>query len=171
MNRPIATLSIATAILASGHAQAAYGPQLEGFDYPYPLQTYSFSSQQQALEMGYLDVPPSEAANGKTAVLLHGKNFCGATWETTIKVLSNAGYRVIAPDQVGFCSSSKPRGYQFSFGQLADNTDALLASLNIDKATIIGHSMGGMIVQEMTKIVGDRINKLITDRKSFFKSL
>ena len=68
------TLATAT-LLATCTAQAEYGPQLEGFDYPYPLQTYSFSSQQQALEMGYLDVPPSEATNGKTAVLLHGKNF------------------------------------------------------------------------------------------------
>ena len=103
--------------------------------------------------MGYLDVPPSEAANGRTAVLLHGKNFCCATWETAIDVLSNAGYRVIAPDQVGFCSSSKPHGYQFSFGQLTENTDALLASPNFGKATIIGHSMGACWLHAMRSAI------------------
>ena len=83
--------------------------------------------------------------NGRTAVLLHGKNFCAATWQATIHVLSDAGYRVIAPDQIGFCKSSKPAYYQFTFQQLAGNTHALLASLGVTQATIIGHSTGGML--------------------------
>jgi pimeloyl-ACP methyl ester carboxylesterase len=61
-----------------------------------------------------MDVKPSKP-NGRTAVLLHGKNFCAATWESTIRTLTQAGYRVVAPDQIGFCKSSKPRQYQFSF--------------------------------------------------------
>jgi pimeloyl-ACP methyl ester carboxylesterase len=76
--------------------------------------------------MAYMDVAPAGAANGKTAVLLHGKNFCGATWEQTITELSKAGYRVVAPDQIGFCASSKPAHYQYSFQQLAANTAGLL---------------------------------------------
>jgi hypothetical protein len=35
--------------------------------------------------MAYMDVKP-RTANGRTAVLLHGRNFCAATWEKTIKV-------------------------------------------------------------------------------------
>jgi pimeloyl-ACP methyl ester carboxylesterase len=77
--------------------------------------------------------------------LLHGKNFCAATWGATIRVLTGAGYRVIAPDQVGFCKSTKPAHYQYSFEQLAANTHALLASLGISKTIIMGHSMGGML--------------------------
>ena len=46
--------------------------------------------------------------NGHTVVLLHGKNFCSATWEGSIQALSGAGYRVIAPDQIGWCKSTKP---------------------------------------------------------------
>lgn len=52
---------------------------------------------------------------------------------------------MIAPDQIGFCKSSKPAAYQFSFQQLASNTYALLQSLGIKKATLMGHSMGGML--------------------------
>lgn len=122
-----------------------YGPQLEGFAYPHPIQRFRISTQQQSLEMAYMEVPPKAQPNGRVAVLLHGKNFCGATWASTIDALTGAGFRVIAPDQIGFCASSKPRAYQFSFAQLAANTRALLQSLGISRATVIGHSMGGML--------------------------
>jgi pimeloyl-ACP methyl ester carboxylesterase len=52
---------------------------------------------------------------------------------------------VIAPDQIGFCKSSKPEHYQYSFQQLARNTHALLQSLGVTDATVIGHSTGGML--------------------------
>ena len=98
---------------ASAGGTPAYGERLEGFDYPYEVQTFNFTSQGQALEMNYMDIAPAQAdaANGRAAVLLHGKNFCGATWETTIKALTGAGFRVVVPDQIGFCKSSKPLGY------------------------------------------------------------
>src|ERR1700685_3539149 len=55
------------------------------------------------------------------------------------------GYRVIAPDQIGFGKSTKPAHYQYSFQQLAGNTHALLDSLGIGKAIVMGHSTGGML--------------------------
>jgi pimeloyl-ACP methyl ester carboxylesterase len=122
-----------------------YGPELQGFDYPHPLKHFTFASQGNALQMAYMDVAPKAPPNGRTAVLMHGKNFCGATWETTITALSADGYRVVVPDQIGFCASSKPARYQYSFEQLAANTQALLQSLGVQHATLIAHSTGGMI--------------------------
>ena len=122
-----------------------YGPELQGFQYPHPLQHFAFQSQGKSLQMGYMDVPATGTPNGRSVVLMHGKNFCGATWEGSIKALSDAGYRVIAPDQIGFCTSSKPDHYQYSFQQLATNTHQLLEKLGIQKATVIGHSTGGML--------------------------
>ncbi|SIT49942.1 2-hydroxy-6-oxo-6-phenylhexa-2,4-dienoate hydrolase [Paraburkholderia piptadeniae] len=122
----------------------AYGPELQGFNYPAPVRQFEFTSQGKALHMAYMDIAPVHP-NGRTAVLLHGKNFCAATWEGTIERLSAAGYRVVAPDQIGFCKSSKPQRYQFSFQQLARNTHALLESLGVSNATVIGHSTGGML--------------------------
>jgi pimeloyl-ACP methyl ester carboxylesterase len=52
---------------------------------------------------------------------------------------------VIAVDQIGFCKSSKPPHYQFTFQQLAANTHALLASLGVERSLIMGHSIGGML--------------------------
>ncbi|KRG71140.1 alpha/beta fold hydrolase [Pseudoxanthomonas dokdonensis] len=142
----VLTILAAVAPVPALAAQSVvYGERLEGFDYPYEVREYAFESQGQSLEMAYMDVAPATAANGMTVVLLHGKNFCGATWEATIKELAGNGYRVVAPDQIGFCRSSKPRGYQFSFHQLAANTHALLQQAGVDKAIIIGHSMGGML--------------------------
>lgn len=147
-SRLTSALLIATALLSSlAHAadEPSYGPELEGFTYPYPVKQYQFTSQGAALHMAYMDVLPTGAANGRTAVLLHGKNFCGATWDATIRSLSGAGYRVIAPDQIGFCKSSKPEHYQYTFQQLAENTHALLESIGVKRATFVAHSTGGML--------------------------
>ena len=121
-----------------------YGPELEGFSYPYSVHQFRFTSQGIPLHMAYMDVKPSEP-NGRTVVLLHGKNFCGATWASSIEVLAKSGYRVVAPDQIGFCKSSKPARYQYTFQQLAANTHALLDSIGVKQATIMGHSTGGML--------------------------
>ncbi len=138
------TASAAPALAAAPLA-TTYDPELQGFQYPYPVEHFSFQSQGNTLQMGYMDVPAKGRANGRSVVLMHGKNFCGATWEESIKALSEAGYRVIAPDQIGFCTSSKPDHYQYSFQQLAINTHQLLEKLGIQKATLIGHSTGGML--------------------------
>src|SRR5437763_13290083 len=98
-------------------AVPTYGPELEGFDYAFPVGRVDFSSQREPLHMSYLDVAPARPA-GRTVVLLHGKNFCAGTWESTIRALVQAGFRVVAPDQIGFCKSSKPERYQYSFQQL-----------------------------------------------------
>lgn len=65
---------------------------LEGFDYGYPVKTFALESQRQPLEMAYLDVAPKKKPIG-VVLLLHGKNFCAATWKETIKPLVAAGYR------------------------------------------------------------------------------
>lgn len=147
---PIAALSASVAFAADTSWSpptsdtAAYGAELQGFEYPYPVMQYEFASQRQSLHMAYMDVRP-HGGNGRTVVLLHGKNYCAATWDRTIVVLVAAGYRVIAPDQIGFCKSSKPQRYQYTFQQLARNTHALLSSLGVTDVTLIGHSTGGML--------------------------
>jgi pimeloyl-ACP methyl ester carboxylesterase len=149
------------AITSAAPAAETYGPELEGFDYPHPVQRHAFPSQGQTLSMAYMDVAPASRPNGRTAVLLHGKNFCAATWERTIAELAQAGYRVLALDQIGFCKSSKPAGYQFSLDQLAANTKGLLESLGIAKTTVIGHSMGGMLAARYALSYPDSVEQLV----------
>ncbi|MBD8529793.1 MULTISPECIES: alpha/beta fold hydrolase [unclassified Massilia] len=148
LSRCAASLALALASLGTAHAAAepSYGPELEGFTYPAPVRQFNFTSQGAKLHMAYMDIAPQGKANGRTVVLLHGKNFCGATWDASMKALSGAGYRVVVPDQIGFCKSSKPQHYQYTFQQLAENTRALLESIGVKgPATILGHSTGGML--------------------------
>lgn len=138
-----AALAVVVSLLASSGTRA--DPMLSDFPYPHPVKQHAFTSQGQPLVMAYMDVPPASPPNGKAAVLFHGKNFCGATWEAVITPLTEAGYRVVVPDQIGFCKSTKPAAYQMSFHQLAANTRALLANLGVARPVLIGHSMGGML--------------------------
>jgi pimeloyl-ACP methyl ester carboxylesterase len=153
----VASMSMSSSIAADDGP--AYGPELEGFEYPWPVQRYEFVSQGDALHMAYMDVKPA-TPNGRVAVLLHGKNYVAATWQTTIAALSGAGYRVIAPDQIGFGKSTKPAHYQYTFQQLAGNTHALLASLGIYRVTIVAHSTGGMIGVRYALMYADSVDRL-----------
>lgn len=130
---------------AGGARAGALDPVLTGYPYPYPVSFHQVRSQRQALTMAYLDVAPTRPANKRTVLLLHGKNFSAAYWAPTIAALTAEGFRVIAPDQIGFGKSSKPERYQFSFEALVDNTRSLLDALGVDRVTVIGHSMGGML--------------------------
>ncbi|MFC6338706.1 alpha/beta fold hydrolase [Pseudomonas sp. CCM 7891] len=158
----IASALAAVALPAFAVTKApTYGPELQGFKYPYPVQHFSFQSQGKALQMGYMDVAAKGKPNGRSIVLMHGKNFCGATWEASIKSLSDAGYRVITPDQIGFCTSSKPDHYQYSFQQLAINTHQLLETLGIQKATVLGHSTGGMLATRYALLYPQQTEQLV----------
>jgi pimeloyl-ACP methyl ester carboxylesterase len=154
----IVLASLAAPALADG--DPAYGGELEGFDYAYPVQRYDFKSQGNAMHMAFLAVRAA-SPNGRTAVLLHGKNFCAGTWQSTIAALSAVGYRVIAPDQIGFCKSSKPAHYQYSFQQLAHNTHDLLARVGVERVTLIGHSTGGMLAARYALMFPQQVEQLV----------
>ena len=130
-----------------GFAQSvppALNATLDGYEYPFPVQMLPLKLEGQRLRMAYMDVPASAQANGRTVLLLHGKNFFGAYWRETIRALAAAGFRVVVPDQVGFGKSDKP-AIHYSFHQLARNTKRLLDTLGIRRAVVVGHSMGGML--------------------------
>ncbi|HUC82283.1 MAG TPA: alpha/beta hydrolase [Flavisolibacter sp.] len=138
------------------------GIELQNFDYPFPVHYLPLNIQKQNLRMAYMDVVPSNA-NGKTVLLLHGKNFSGAYWDSTAKVLSQNGFRVIIPDQIGFGKSSKPTQFQYSFHLLAQNTKTLLDSLRIGKVAVLGHSMGGMVASRFVLMYPERVEKFILE--------
>ena len=145
--------------MAGDEIPERFGIRLEQVRYPFPVNTLRLESQRESLEMAYMDIAP-ESPNGRSVLLLHGKNFNGYYWESTARALLTAGYRVVIPDQIGFGKSSKPRRYQFSFQQLALNTRALLDHLGIRTASVVGHSMGGMLAVRFALMFPDRVEKL-----------
>lgn len=138
------------------------GLQMENIQYPFAVNILPVNIQGQQLQMAYMDVKP-EKPNGKTVLLLHGKNFPALYWETTAKDLARDGYRVIMPDQIGFGKSSKPVNIQYSFQLLAQNTKALLDTLKVTKVNIVGHSMGGMLATRFSLMYPERVEKLVLE--------
>ena len=54
---------------------------LEEYPYPYPVSYLPLAIEGQDLKMAYMDVLPKGSGNGKTVILLHGKNFFGEYWK------------------------------------------------------------------------------------------
>ncbi|MBW2962028.1 alpha/beta fold hydrolase [Mesonia aestuariivivens] len=133
---------------------------LSNYEYPYEVAFYNFEAQQQNLKMAYIDEKPNKW-NGQTVVLLHGKNFNIAYWETTIELLKKNHYRVVAPDQIGFGKSTKPKYFQYTFQQLAENTKNLLSEIKVENPIILGHSMGGMLAARFTLMYPNYTKQLV----------
>ena len=154
-------LGVALTLLpAWAWAAEPYGIGLEGFAYPYPVSMLALPTDGEALRLAYMDVKPTGAANGRTVLLLHGRNFPSSYWEPTIKALTGAGYRVVVPDQIGFGKSSKPT-FALSFDMFARQTSLLLDSLNLPRVDIVAHSMGGMLAVRFARAYPARVGRLL----------
>ena len=116
----------------------------EDVPYPFPVSYLPLTLYGQDVRIAFMDVAPSGPANGHAVVLFHGNNFAGFYFGNVIEALRQAGYRVIVPDQIGYGRSSKPI-IPYNFHDMARNSQLILQSLKIDKAMIVGHSMGGML--------------------------
>ena len=92
-------------------------------------------------------------------VLVHGYLGSSEMW-TFQKEFFSKDYRVIIPALPGFGESHNVKSLD-SINKMSKEIINVLDQKNIDKFNLIGHSMGGMIVQEITKLIGDRVNKLI----------
>ena len=101
----------------------------------------------------------SDEGKGFPLVLVHGFLGSSKMWETQINFFKDY-FRVITPDLPGFGKSSKIKSLD-SINAMAKIVLELLKKRDIKKFNLIGHSMGGMVVQEMAIISGDKINKLI----------
>jgi pimeloyl-ACP methyl ester carboxylesterase len=128
--------------------------------YPYPSSYLPLTLYGQDVRMAYMDVTPQGQANGHTVVLLHGNNFAGFYFGVVIDALRKEGFRVIVPDQIGYGRSSKPI-IPYYLADMARNTRSILQRLNIDKAMIVGHSMGGMLAARFASQYPDATERLV----------
>ena len=138
----------------------AQDPELTNYTYPFKVSFKEIKNNEQILKMAYMDVNP-EKPNGKTVVLLHGKNFSGAYWKQTAEDLLQRGFRVVMPDQIGFGKSSKPHTFPFTFHYLSELTQNLLKDLKVEEYFLVGHSMGGMLAIRMALMFPKSVTKLL----------
>jgi len=156
-----AVLALSFPIAVKAAEPAAVGIALENYAYPYPVAFLPLEHGGHAVRMAYMDVAPTSAANGRTVLLLHGRNFPAGYWAPTIKALAAAGYRVVAPDQIQFGKSSKLDDVPVSFDRMVEDTAALLDRLKIDKVDVVAHSMGNHVGVRWALAHPDRTGRLM----------
>lgn len=119
--------------------------------YPYPSSYLPLTLYGQDVRMAFMDVAPQGTANGHTVMIFHGHNFAGFYFGTIIDALRKEGFRVVVVDQIGYGRSSKPI-IPYNLNDMARNSHAILQSLKIERAMIIGHSMGGMVAARFASL-------------------
>ncbi len=99
------------------------------------------------------------AGNGPALVLVHGYLGGAAQWEAEIARYSES-HDVIAPDLPGFGAASDRQGCDRIEG-FAEAVTSLLDALGVGRFILLGHSMGGMVVQEIAARHPDRVERLV----------
>jgi non-heme chloroperoxidase len=99
---------------------------------------------------GSIELYYEDHGSGPPVVLIHGYPLSGRAWDKQLPVLLDAGRRVIIYDRRGFGKSSQPAvGYDYD--TFASDLAALMDSLDLKDAIIVGHSMG---TGEVTRYLG-----------------
>jgi pimeloyl-ACP methyl ester carboxylesterase len=100
-----------------------------------------------------------QAGNGPVVVLIHGITSDSRTWRRVMPYLARR-FTVIAPDLTGHGGSDKPKG-DYSLGAHASALRDLLAALGHDRATFVGHSLGGGIAMQLSYQFPERCERLV----------
>lgn len=99
------------------------------------------------------------AATSPTVILLHGLGGDSSNWAATIAPLA-AKYRVIVPDQIGFGKSDKPV-LNYRVGTLVDFLHGLMKELKIERASLVGNSLGGFTALAFALAHPEKVEKLV----------
>jgi pimeloyl-ACP methyl ester carboxylesterase len=99
-----------------------------------------------------------QAGSGPLLVLIHGITSSSATWVRVMPYLARR-FTVLAPDLIGHGSSAKPRG-DYSLGAHASGIRDLMLALGHDRASIVGHSLGGGIAMQFSYQFPERTERL-----------
>lgn len=147
-------------------------PKLEFADVPYvgpagqqwPLKSVTLPG---AMQRYKLVRPPTlryvelNETGAQTVVFLHGLGSYLKFWRAQLDETAARGYRVIAIDQVGFGKSDKPATFPYTTEAFAENVIEVLDLLHIDRATLVGHSMGGQTALSTAILFPDRVAGLV----------
>jgi pimeloyl-ACP methyl ester carboxylesterase len=100
-----------------------------------------------------------EAGSGPVVILLHGLGGDMSNWASTIGPLSQK-YRVIVPDQIGFGRSDKPM-LNYRIATMVDFLDGFYKELKIDRATLVGNSLGGWISAAFALAHPEKVERIV----------
>lgn len=101
-----------------------------------------------------------EAGSGPVVVLLHGLADEAGVWQPVIEPLVKAGYRVVVPDQIGHGRSDKPT-FGYRLATFTDFVHAFLTELKIERAILVGNSLGGWVSTDLAIRYPEKISALV----------
>lgn len=104
-------------------------------------------------EAGAFDAPP--------VLLIHGFTASNFVWNDVLLQIAEAGFRVIAPDLIGFGFSGKPKNGQYTIEAQAQMITKLMAHLGIESATFVGSSYGGAVAATCALDYAERVRRLV----------
>jgi pimeloyl-ACP methyl ester carboxylesterase len=150
----IATAAVVAKLLARPH----------DVDWEKNRELVFHSGHSRFAEVDGVRVHYQEAGNsisGPTMILLHGFASSTLVWSKVFLELAARGFRVIAPDLLGYGYSAKPRDFDYTISAQARMVDRLLDHLGLDRAIIVGSSYGGAIAATIALDYPDRVEKLV----------
>jgi pimeloyl-ACP methyl ester carboxylesterase len=110
-----------------------------------------------------------EAGSGSPLILIHGLGDNIAVWDSVIPPLA-ARFRVIALDQIGFGRSDKPL-LSYRVGTLVDFLDGFMTELKIERASLVGNSLGGWVAADFALKRPERVERLVLSDAAGFAGL
>lgn len=127
---------------------------IESFDdLEYPFETKKIKLDND-IELAYMD-----EGQGEPLILIHGLGSYSPAYKKNIEQLRNE-YRVIAIDLPGYGKSTK-KNYEYSMSFFANVVHDFMDKMNIEKASLVGHSMGGQISMMTALSYPESVDKLI----------
>jgi pimeloyl-ACP methyl ester carboxylesterase len=115
------------------------------------------------IDAGGIETSYVEAGSGETVLMLHGSGpgvSALANWQHNIPALAQR-FHVLAPDIVGFGATERPEDIVYSLRNWTDHVWAFMDARGIEKARVIGNSLGGRIALQMASDQPDRIAKIV----------
>jgi pimeloyl-ACP methyl ester carboxylesterase len=107
------------------------------------------------------DVTDAGPSGGEVIVLLHGYPETRASWDGVIPALTEAGYRVLAPDQRGYSPRARPQGRRaYRLECLVDDVIALANAADADRFHVVGHDWGGGVAWGLATSHPERLHSM-----------
>jgi pimeloyl-ACP methyl ester carboxylesterase len=111
----------------------------------------------------------AEAGSGFPVLFCHGFPELWYSWRHQLHALADAGFRAIAPDQRGYGETDAPAEIgKYSMHHLVGDLTGMLDALGIEKAAIVGHDWGGIIVWQMALLAPHRVAAVVGINTPFF---
>lgn len=103
-----------------------------------------------------------DEGEGPAVLLLHGFPDSARLWRHQIPTLTDAGFRVVAPDQRGYGESDKPQAIDaYGFGHLVSDVLAVLDDAGVEKAHVVGHDWGAAVAWAIALLAPERVDRLV----------